>query len=129
MSRCTAVLSTAASDQDTTLVANVVVFMKWGTKLHHHETAIGLWMAGFGAGIPDCPRRTSRAFVPPRYLARRWRVDIELGTSRSIDDVRWRAGRNEKAMAQKTPARTDGAVPALHVWHNAAGALETARHR
>ena len=104
-----------------------VVFMKWSTKLRDHEIPMGPRLPGFLAFMD--PRRISRADVPSRPHARRWRAEIQPGTSRPIGDVRWRAGRNKKAMAQKTPARTDGAVPALHVWHDAAGAVETAIHR
>src|SRR5439155_19736026 len=103
--------------------------MKWGTNLRDHEAPIGRWLAGFLASfIPRDARRISLTGVPSRPQARRWRVEIEPGTSRPIGHVRWRTGGNKKAMAQKTPARADGAVPALHVWHDAAGAVEATIH-
>src|SRR5438874_2379718 len=114
----------------TAAVLLCVVFMKWGTKLRDHEIPIGRDLAGFLASFPPRdPRRIGRAAVPSRPHARRRRVEIEPGASRPIGHVRWRAGGNKKAMAQKTPARADGAVPALHVWHDAAGAVEATIHR
>ena len=109
------------------------------TSLRLHETANGLctlfhkydpvcrvlWMAGFGLGVPGSFRRIRRAGLASRHHARRGRAGFEFGTSRSIGNVRRRAGRNAKAMAKKTPARTDGTVSTLHVWINAAGSVET----
>src|SRR5437867_11901410 len=85
LSRCAAVPT--AADQDALRCYCALCSPPEPTSLHHHETANGLCPAGFGLGIAGCFGLISRARLASRDHARRGRLGLEFGTSRSIGDV------------------------------------------